>query len=361
MEVSSLYKRMSPLCFLQNGSLVCYKSGDLYVFKNKQLIKKHNLFNTYKERYISKSKLLYRALRLGVRSAIALTDSRIIISIGNMLYEYDLLNNCLSDGFSLKERIRPLIFTQVKGINGFEDMVIFGGYLGNPDKKPVHIYKRVDKDKWDAVYTFKQGEINHIHNIIPDSYRNCLWVLTGDFDSSSAIWKITDNFKNIEMVFYNDQKYRSCIAFALPEGLLYATDTPFDENFVYLMDNDLAVKPICPLPGSCIYGCQWNDDFVFSSTVEADGGNQTLLQLLFSKRRGKGIKDQYVHLYMGNLKKGFKEIYKEGKDYLPFSFQFGVFKFPAGLNLTTRLYFQPVATSENDLDLMIMDNRSSGN
>lgn len=118
-----------------------------------------------------------------------------------MLYEYDLLDNCLSDGFSLKERIRPLIFTQVKGINGFEDMVIFGGYLGNRDKKPVHIYKRVDKDKWDVVYTFKQGEINHIHNIIPDSYRNCLWVLTGDFDSSSAIWKITDNFKNVERVF----------------------------------------------------------------------------------------------------------------------------------------------------------------
>jgi len=360
MGISSFYRGMSPLCFLPNGNLVCYKSGKLYVFSNKQLVKKCNVFKTYKEKYISKSKLLSRVLRLGVRSAISLNDNKIIVSIGNMLYECDLLKKSLSVGFSLTERIRPLIFTQVKDINGFDDMIIFGGYLRNPDKKPVHIYKRIDKDNWDVVYTFNQGEINHIHNIIPDIFRNCLWVLTGDFDSSSAIWKITDGFKKIERVFCNDQKYRSCVAFALKEGLLYATDTPFDDNFIYLMDDDFNIKPIYSISGSCIYGCQWNDNFIFSSTVEADGRNQTLLQFLFSKKRGYGIKDRYVHLYMGNLKNGFNEIYKEKKDWFPFLFQFGVFKFPIGFNSSTELYFQPIATTTNDSDLMIINTISNG-
>ena len=45
----------------------------------------------------------------------------------------------------------------------------------------------------------------------------------------------------------------------------------------------------------------------------------------------------------------FKEIYKEKKDGMPlYTFQFGVFKFPAGVNNTDALYFQPVATRKND-------------
>lgn len=35
-----------------------------------------------------------------------------------------------------------------------------------------------------------------------------------------------------------------------------------------------------------------------------------------------------------------------------FLFQFGVFKFPYGVNNTDILYFQPMATKENDLRLM---------
>lgn len=38
---------------------------------------------------------------------------------------------------------------------------------------------------------------------------------------------------------------------------------------------------------------------------------------------------------------------------LSFLFQFGVFKFPYGVNNTDTLYFQPMATKENDLRLMV--------
>ena len=73
------------------------------------------------------------------------------------------------------------------------------------------------------------------------------------------------------------------------------------------------------------------------------------------RKRRAGTKDDYVHMYMGNLQEGFKEIYKEKKDCMPYyTFQFGVFKFPYGVNSTDTLYFQPVATKKNDLHLMAL-------
>lgn len=270
------------------------------------------------------------------------------------MYELNLNNGEVSKGYYCGEGIRPLIFTTVKGINGIEDGVYYGGYLGNTNKMPVYIYKRISTDNWEVVYTFPQGSINHVHNIVADPYRNCLWIFTGDFEESAAIWKVTDNFKKVERVACNDQKYRGCVVFVQKEGLLYATDAPFADDYIYLLNTEtMNVKELYPIHGSCIYGCQWKDKYVFSSTVEGDGRNMSRLEWLFTRKRGAGIKDGYVHMYMGNLKEGFKEIYKEKKDCMPFyTFQFGVFKFPAGVNNSDILYFQPVATKKNDLRMM---------
>ena len=117
----------------------------------------------------------------------------------------------------------------------------------------------------------------------------------------------------------------------------------------------IEVKELFPIHGSCIYGCQWKDKYVFSSTVEGDGRNTSLWEFYFGRKRGAGIKDNSVHLYIGNLLDGFNEIYVEKKDIMPFyTFQFGVFKFPYEVNNSDFLYFQPVATKNNDLSLMTL-------
>ena len=196
--------------------------------------------------------------------------------------------------------------------------------------------------------------INHIHNIIVDPYRNCLWIFSGDFGDASAIWKVTDGFGNVERIVNGDQKWRGCAAFAVPEGVLYATDAPFAKNHIYLLNENRSVTKVADLGGSCIYGCQWKDRFVFSTAVEADGRNETLLRLLFGWKRGAGIEDRNVHMYLGNIVEGFEEVYEEEKDLWPFIFQFGAIKFPSGVNNSDTLYFQPVATKRNDLRLMEM-------
>lgn len=350
-------RKTKPICYLPNGNLVAYKYGKILIYNHSgQIVLKNKVFSNGKECIFSRCRLLYRLMRLGIRSSIAIDKDTILISMANKIYEYDVCRNLLSNGIILEGRQRPLTFTEVCNIDGMPDGIYFGGYLNNPNKKPVHIYKRVRKDCWEIVYTFPERQINHIHNIIADQYRNCLWCFTGDFNQSAAIWKITNNFQHVECVKSNNQNYRSCVAFALEEGLLYATDTPFAVNSIYLMNTDnYMIQSIFPIAGSCIYGCMWQDKFVFSSTCEGDGRDQTLIEVLFNRKRGSGIMDDYAHMYCGNLKQGFKEVYKRKKDIWPFIFQFGAFTYPSGNSASRYLFFQPTALKGCDLSMMCME------
>lgn len=347
--------KSNPLCFLPDRKLVCYKNGVISEWKDNDSISTFRIFDNFREKYFGELNFVARLCRAGIRSALPITNSVILLSVGSSVFEYNIEEHTLSNGCSIGSGIRPLVFSIINNIDGFDYCVVFGGYLSNLNKKPVHIYKRINVDEWEIIYTFPHGEINHVHNIIPDPYRNCLWIFTGDFDESAAIWKVTDNFKKVERVLCNDQKYRGCVCFPVKEGLIYATDAPFAQNYIYLMTPDYKVTPIREIDGSCIYACQVGDKYVFSSTVEPDGRKNTLFRLFTYMKRGAGIKDTYVHMYAGNMEVGFKEIYKEKKDWWPYAFQFGAFRFPTGENKSSKLYFQPVATSKHDLELMCID------
>ena len=356
MNRSVVSQQTTPLCFLPDEQLLCYRDGHVLIMKDGILERSFRIPVAGKEKWFGHSRYLSRLFRLGIRTSVALDNEHVLLSRGNVIQELNIITGELTLGWNVGDGIRSLIFTEVKDIEGFDDGVYFGGYLSNKDKKPVNIYHRTGTDRWEIVFTFPQGAINHVHNVVADPYRNCLWLFTGDFDEAAAIWKVTEGFKKVERVACNDQKYRACVVYALPQGLLYATDAPFADDFIYLLNPEtMETKEMFSIHGSCIYGCQWKDKYVFSSTVEGDGRYNSRWQFYFGRKRGAGIKDDYVHMYMGNLEDGFKEIYNEKKDRMPlYTFQFGVFKFPAGVNNTDAVYFQPVATKKNDLTMMRM-------
>jgi hypothetical protein len=351
-------KRISPVLFLDDGKLLGYKNGSIYYFDcilfralNKKL-----LFTNLKEYILYRLPMIRRLFRLGIRTSIQINNEIVLLFLNKKIYELNIITNKVSNGYEPETGVRPLYFSNIDNdIKGFNSQVVFGGYLSNSTKKEVHIYKRVGVDSWDVVFTFDKGEINHIHNIIPDKYNDCVWIFTGDFDKSAAIWKVTDNFKNVERVVSNSQIYRGCIGFPTKEGLIYATDAPFHDNTIRILKqkgNNWVSEKICDIDGSSIYGCKYKDKFVFSTTVEPDGRGSSLLKSMFYQKRGVGIKDNFTHIYIGNYEKNFKDIFKLEKDIWPFIFQFGTIKFPSGENNTDYLVFEPVATKKYDQKLV---------
>lgn len=352
--------KLTPLLYLWNGDVLSYKHGSVFILdKNACAVKSRKDLNLgWKEKYLSRINLLHRLLRLGIRNAHQVDDKTVILFVNKRFYEYNLEKDYMTAGFIPPAGIRALNITSIKNIAGFDDMLVFGGYLSNINKEEVSIYKRINCNHWKPVYTFKKGAINHIHNLIPDVENKCVWILTGDFDEAATIWRATDNFKKVEPVVSGSQSSRSCVAFPVSGKLLYATDTPFYPNSIRLLEKvggQWESVKIMDIAGSCIYGCKVGTDFVFSTTVEPDGRDTGILSLLECKR-GRGIVDRYSHLYVGTPEKGFQEIYKVEKDlWFPVLFQFGTLRFPSGINDSGMILVEHIATKKYDCKTMVIN------
>lgn len=355
-----LYKNTFPLCFISTSSLLIFKKN---TFNNLDLsngeISNIVCFKTsVKERILSKIPLVSRVLRKGIRCGIQASENLILFVVGQKIFELDINERSISNGFMASDKSRPLIFSKIEGVQKFTDGIYFGGYKGNPKKEPISIYRRVKKDEWEVVYKFPLGSIEHIHNVVADPYNDVVYIFTGDFDCSAGIWLAKDDFKSVTPILLGDQKFRGCIAFPTSEGLLYATDSPFIDNSIRLLKNcngHWESIDLMNLNGPCIYGCQWQNEFVFSTSVEGDGRNQNIWYKLFGNKRGKGIKENASFIYKGSLKEGFKEVYRVEKDTLPFYvFQFGTLIFPSGHNESSYLPVFHIATRKHRMDMILL-------
>jgi len=358
-----IFKNSFPICFLSKSSLLFLKKGefqiiDLTTGTFTKLVK----FNTsFKEAILTRIPILARILRKGIRCGVKVSENLVLFVIGQKIYELDLDSKVISEGYMTSDKSRPLVFSKIECIKGFDDGIYFGGYKVNPGKKPISIYKRIQKDDWVEVFQFPQGSIEHIHNIIADPYKNTVYILTGDFDHSAGIWMAQNGFELVVPLLIDDQKYRGCVGFPTPEGLVYATDSPFDQNSIRLLKNkgnDWESIHLMDINGPSIYGCQWCNDFVFSTSVEDDGRNQDIWYKLFGKQRGISIKENYSFIYKGNVDVGFKEIYKAKKDCLPFYlFQYGVLIFPSGTNNSLSLPVFHMATQKNTMHTILLQTK----
>ncbi len=353
-------KNTYPICFITTSNLLVYKKHTFQIVDLKTLESKTiltlatNLF----DKIIYKMPLIFRLLRKGVRCGIKLNDDIILFLIGKTIYELDLQNKCISNGYKTPDNSRPLIFSKINGLESFDDGIYFGGYKGNTNKDPIAIFKRVEKDTWVKAFEFEKGEIEHIHNIVADPYKNIVYIFTGDYDNAACIWKAENNFQSVEPLVRGQQDYRSCVGFATANGLIYATDSPFSNNSIRLLnpqDNIWKSNHLQNINGPCIYGCIWNDEFVFSTSVEGSGKSSSYWYKLFGNKRGPSIIENYSFIYKGNIENRFKEIYKVKKDLYPFHlFQFGVLMFPQGRVVGDYLPTYHIATVKNDLHTFLL-------
>ena len=284
---------------------------------------------------LSTRSLIRRLLRLDPRCACFVNDSEFIVSFSGAVYRVNI-DNCtvVKEHEFVSGMNNPLDFCLVDNVVGIADGVYYGDYIGQGISSGVNIYHRDINGCWSKVFTFEPGRIKHVHNVIASTNRNCLYVLTGDSDSETGIWEVKDNFNSVRLICGGNQKFRSCVAFEWNDGLIYATDAPQNQNYLYYLDfpkNELV--EIRSINGSCIYGCKLNEKlFAFSTTVEQDEDIVGWKRFI-TRQYAKGLNDTKSHIYIGNPDNGFSDVYSCKKDFHQMSlFGFGNFMFPNGLN-----------------------------
>ena len=269
-------------------------------------------------------RLLERLFRMEPRLAIAIEEGRFLLSCSGKIYCVDVQNKALVEELQLRPRMNnPLMFAKKRNGN-----VLFGEYFSNNGSEEVCIFERTS-GKWKKVYSFSAGSIYHIHGLLV--HGDDIYILTGDADRESAIWYTRDSFEHVEMLVGGSQEYRSCVAYPFRDGLLYATDTPLAQNYLFYLHqkNGIWVNEVLwEMPGPCIFGTQRKDGFYFATSVEPDA-TLSGMRYRFTYRLGKGVRDRYTHMIHCSKDGEIREVTRLKKDLWPMLlFQFGNFQFP---------------------------------
>lgn len=354
-----------PLCWVgYNRLLACNRKSQLIIHDlnddSKNVICPLPL--TAKERFFMHFNLSARAMRLVNFTSCLIDGNRILVAYRSVVYLVDLVAKNLRVLFRIDKGKRPLFFCYVKEeTSHIKAGIYYGDYCGNRDKNPINIYyvDRVTFEK-KIIYTFEKGIVNHIHNIVYDKSRDCMWVFSGDFGDAAAIWRTNDGFKTVECVLKGNQDYRADVVTLHGGDIWYATDAPFAPNHLMrLYENEKGgwqVEKVSALNGPVIYGGKMGENMVFSTDVESDGTYKNRFDSLTSRKLGEGIKDYYAYLYTLDLRtKELKIVYQCKKDCLPFVvFQFGAIMFPHGECDGTFIPAFHVALNKHQLKTMMI-------
>lgn len=330
-----------PLYCINKDRLLCYRQGQFF-FLNGRMVENNVVIPlSAKNKLLGGIRFFSRLLRMEPRCAERLIDNRFVVCYANKVWLLDMVQKT----FSVLQNSRKG-FSNPLNLCSDGTCVYWGDYGDNTGREVVNIYRLSTELKVEIVYSFPKGAIRHIHNIVWDEAYNRFYVLTGDLEEKSGIYMADIEWKKVYPVVVGQQQYRAVMAFPYEEGLIYATDSVEEKNNIYLLQNG-DVKTLSSFPGSCIYGTETKDFYIFSSTVEPPEGRGFLD--MFTYKLGNGIKDRYSHLVTvrkNDLK--IEEVLKVKKDIWPMKlFQYGSLMFPKGQKRNNNLFFYMMAC-END-------------
>jgi len=348
-----------PLLYWRNN-LVMSKYNTIYLLTHDHCVLKiakirRGLFSYF----VDNIKLLRRLMRSDIIASAVYSDFMYFI-FNKSIYSVNANGYQVEKEYSFYRGRGPLSLSVIDGVFGFDDGVYFGEYFSNPKKDAVSIYKKSNDGSWISCYRFCSGEINHIHKLVPDIENKCVWILTGDFGNAAAIWCATENFNKVELIVGGEQKFRACVAFPYKSGLLYATDTQFQNNSIRILakKNDKWESVLLSeIKGPSIYGMETSGFYIFSTSTEPGERKKGKLFSLIDNRPGPGIKDNSSDVIVCNKNTlDCSVVLTRNKDMYPYRlFQFGVIMFPSGLSHTNIFHMYNVGSINNDMNMEIHD------
>lgn len=271
---------------------------------------------------MSYCRLLTRLVRLEPKCAGRLDENRYVVCVLGKLWLLNAQERTITQLAAMRSGYSILNFCEHDGC------LYWGDYGTNSNHEEINIY-RLDKNLHrDIVYRFAPNSIRHIHNII--SVDNGFIVMAGDNEPQAGIYHANADWTEVIPWKIGQQKYRAVVGFPYKGGLLYATDSVETDNYIRLISANGEEKILTAINGSCIYGTEIKDYYLFSTTVEPHEGRG--IKNLFSNKLGDGIKSKDVHIIAVNKYDLSVRVVKEyKKDIWPMKlFQYGAIIFPKG-------------------------------
>ena len=230
-----------PLCYIKE-TLYLYRKGFIYGLVENQPEKVVRVYaNTTKESL----RVLARLFRTEPKYAVPINESQMLLVGHRTIKVVDVEKQVVEDICSSRDGFSDPLNICV----GREKWVaLWGDYGPNAEHDSINIYGLTKDGKVETVYSFKSGQVRHIHNIIP-KLSGGYFIFTGDQEKGAGIYKANASFEQVEPVEIGQQQYRAVIGFDTPKGLLYATDAVNEKNYVYLFDGEGEPKKICALNG----------------------------------------------------------------------------------------------------------------
>jgi hypothetical protein len=282
---------------------------------------------------------------IGIHNVVVLPSGTILIQYDG-IYRYDG-NGIFAQrvfGFRQDNIIGPLK-------NGFvvDDRTgnVYWGEYNIARPYSVRIFKGYnDGRKWKECYRFPLGRIRHVHSIIPDYYRDRLWICTGDSDNETALFYTDDDFQSVNLFGGGDQSWRMVSLLPCEDALYWGSDAGQDAssnvlNYIYKWDfqknkrerlaciDKPAYYSTLLKDGTMVIGVHHEPKIERDVTESAD---------LWSSTNGRTWEKVLSLPYKPSVR-------KNGTKYATICM-------PLGDNTTESLYFTPLNVRKNDFQLM---------
>ena len=188
-----------------------------------------------------RSKIIRRLRKnIGIHNLVVLKSGTILIQYDG-IYRYDRIGKFAKYVYSFKNK-----HIKTPLINGFiiDDKtgnVYFGEYNNERPYSVKIIRGTNDGRDWEVCYCFSRGEIKHVHSIVPDKYRDCIWICAGDNNEESGLFYTDNDFQTLKKINGGSQKWRMIGMVPLENGLVWGSDAGKDadinfKNHIYYWD-----------------------------------------------------------------------------------------------------------------------------
>ena len=245
----TLLRKSLNVQYIRNG--VIYSSEDHIVWESHDNGKNWNkvcqlpisgekIVNFFKDKILRSAVIRKLRRNIGIHNVVVLKSGTIIIQY-DKIYRFDGNGKYAKPVFDITAKN---IYGPMKNGLAYDektDSLYFGEYvISRP--YAVRIFRGTGDGRfWERCYDFPVGRIRHIHSIIPDKYRNRIWVCAGDNNHESGLFYTDDDFKTVHVFGQGDQSWRMVSLIPIEDAIIWGSDAGQDAaaddiNFIYKWD-----------------------------------------------------------------------------------------------------------------------------